>query len=120
MSHVIKFNGETIITPVQWDESYSTIETEMQTEAGTTKTIVVRNGILSVSASWQVSSYWYKKLMNFAQAGSITLNTFDPISGTYTDKTVRIRDVSSSFLRFSEKINGTDGLWTFNCNIKEY
>lgn len=120
MSHVIKFDSEQIITPIQWDESYSVVETEMQTEAGTTISNVVRRNVLSVAAQWQVSSYWYEKLMTYASKGTVVLNCYDPVTGQAQNHNVRFRDVSASFQRFSERNPGTEGYWVFSCNIKEY
>lgn len=120
MSHLIKFDGEIIITPIQWDESYSVVEAEMQTEAGTTISNVVRRNVLSVAAQWQVSSFWYEKLMAYASKGTVVLNCYDPVTGQAKNHNVRFRDVSASFQRFSERNPGTEGYWVFSCNIKEY
>lgn len=81
----LKFNGETV--PVKKDDytvSYNDVVSEGSgtTEAGTVIRDVIREGVPSISVSLDVSITWLKKLRSYKKLPSITVNFFDPETGT--------------------------------------
>ena len=112
--------GVTLITPQSWSESYSVVESTNTSEAGTDLVDVTRQGKLSVSASFNVSSRWYHILYELSQRTSMTLNTYDPLTDTNKDRTVRMRDFSAEFQQYSEKNTETQGYWVVSFSLIEF
>ena len=114
----IYINGEKIPMPTQWDESYTAVETVNQTEDGYDQIDLVRYGKLTVSASMQTTSFWKDKMYAFSKLRSFTLVRPDPDG--LASRTVRIRDFNASKVQYSEKVQGTSGLWTVTFSIYEF
>lgn len=116
----IILDGVNLITPTSWNESYSTIESESTSEAGTSMVEVVRMDILTATASFQVSSRWLHILYELSLKSEMTLTKYDPRTNGTRTRTVRIRDFSAEFVKNSEKLRTTNGLWNVSFTIKEF
>ncbi len=81
MAHMqyLIFNGENIPKPVSYDISLSDVEADSggMTEAGTTQRDVVREGIVEIKVSFNVSKIWLQKLSAYKKLASITVKYLD-------------------------------------------
>ena len=73
------FNGENIPKPVSYDIFLSDVEADSSgtTEAGTTQRDVVREGVVEIKVSFNVSKIWLQKLSAYKKLSSITVGYFD-------------------------------------------
>ena len=82
MAHLqyLVFNGESIPMPVSYDLSLSDVEADSGgvTEAGTTQRDVVREGVIDIKVSFNVSKTWLKKFGAYKKLSSITVGYLDP------------------------------------------
>ena len=81
MAHMqyLIFNGENIPKPVSYDISLSDVEADSSgtTEAGTTQRDVVREGVVEIKVSFNVSKIWLQKLSAYKKLSSITVGYLD-------------------------------------------
>ena len=82
MAHMqyLQFNGENIPKPVSYDISLSDVEADSggTTEAGTTQRDIVREGVVEISVSFQVSKLWLKKFSAYKKLASIMVGYLEP------------------------------------------
>ena len=81
MAHMqyLIFNGENIPKPVSYDISLSDVEADSggTTEAGTTQRDVVREGVVEIKVSFQVSKIWLQKLSAYKKLSNIMVGYLD-------------------------------------------
>jgi hypothetical protein len=116
----IYFDDTKLFWPVKWDESYEVIESKNTTEAGTDQIIVTRYDKLSVSASFQCSDRWAAVFAAFRDKDSIAVKLYDLKSRGYKTRTMRIRNFKSGPEKNSEKLPGTNGLYTVSFDLLEF
>lgn len=114
-----KFNNEEILYPIAWSESFSTIESINQSEAGTDIINVVRYKKLSVSASFKVTNTWLKKFEDYADVDTFTLKRYDGSINGYDERTVRMRNFASNRVQHSEDLTSTVGIWEVSFTLEE-
>ena len=91
-----------------------TIEKSFQTEAGTDKSILIRTGKHKFTPSWQGATSSHKTLCEgFCALASVTVS-FD--GGTYT---CRARNLQSKLVRYSNRYEGSNGLWDISFTLEE-
>lgn len=116
----ILFNNTAIPWPDSWDEDYETIETVMETEAGTDQVAVIRSDKLSASASFSCSSLWAGKFKAWSLADAVQVSLYDPAARAYSARLMRIRGYKQKLVRYSEKTPYTQGLWTVSFDLEEF
>ena len=81
MAHMqyLKFNNENIPMPVSYSMDLSDIEADSGgiTEAGTTQRDVVREGIVEIKVSFNVSKRWLMKFSAYKKLPKITVSYLD-------------------------------------------
>lgn len=93
---------------------YQMIENEFQTEAGTDTSIIVRAGKHIFTPSWVGATSTYKALFEgFCAAQTVTV-VFDGV--TYT---CRARDLKEKLTKYSNRYEGSQGLWDISFTLKE-
>jgi len=115
----IYFNTTPIIWALSWTEKSDVVETEAQSEAGTDILLPVRYDKLEVTAQYKCMSGWVKTFKEFSLMDSFTLKIYDPITETYKERTVRMRNFSYSLVRHSEDLSVTEGVWKVSFTLKE-
>lgn len=116
----ILFDGTAIPWPETWEEAADPVERVSQTEAGTDQIILVRPAKWTISASFQCSSLWARRFRSYALQDSVVLRVYDPVSGGYAERAVRIRGFASRLVRQSHKTAGTDGLYEISFDMEEF
>lgn len=116
----VKINGTKIPEAEKWDESYETVETTNQSEAGTDIVVLVRSDKLTVSCEYNCSSFWAAKFAAFRDAEPLTVQIYDILTGDYSTHTMRMRSFSASSVENSGSTRNTNGLWTVSFELKDY
>lgn len=116
----IYFNETKLPTPKKWAESFDTVETVNQTEAGTDQVLVTRYGKLSVSARFDCSSRLGHLFAVFRDAGPILVKAYDLKADGYVTRKMRLRELQSEPVEGSEKTPGTTGLYAVTFRLEEY
>lgn len=89
------------------------VEKVMQTEAGTTASIIVRSSKAKFTAAWEGADDTLKtQCETFCSSATVTL-VFD--GGTYT---VRARNLKESLVRYSNRYTGSAGLWDISFDME--
>ena len=120
MAHLqyLVFNGESIPMPVSYDLSLSDVEADSGgvTEAGTTQRDVVREGVIDIKVSFNVSKTWLKKFRAYKKLSSITVGYLDP-------ETMNRADAQMYITGFQTKLAADTtygGLWEVSFTLKEF
>lgn len=113
LNKYVKMNGEQLPNPTAYSEDFGKVSNSFQSEAGDDLVIDVRVGKYSGSMTFQVSSRWKDKLKAYANMPSVTLS----VDGT--DYEVRIESISFGLEKNSERVPGTQGLWTVSFTVSE-
>ena len=116
----IKFNGEEVISPKDWNEATDVVETTHETEAGTEQVSVSRYDKMKISASFQCSSRWTAKFKQYSVTDMIVVSLYDPLTEGYTDRNMRLRNLRMSLVENSEKTPNTNGLWNVSFDLLEF
>ena len=81
MAHLqyLIFNNENIPMPASYSVDLSDVEADSGgvTEAGTTQRDVVREGVVTIDVSFNVSKRWLKKFSAYKKLSSITVQYLD-------------------------------------------
>ena len=81
MAHLqyLIFNNENIPMPASYSVELSDVEANSSgvTEAGTTQRDVVREGVVTIDVSFNVSKRWLKKFSTYKKLPSITVQYLD-------------------------------------------
>lgn len=107
----LKIGDETLPNPKDFSETYENIEDVNQSEGGTDLTSVTRLCKLNLSMSFQVTSEWKTKLIDYGKIAFLTLN----YNGV--DYAGRFRVEGCELYEDSERTTGTDGLWTLSASF---
>lgn len=116
----ILFDTDELFRPEKWEESYETIETKNQTEAGTDSISVTRFGKLSVSCEFACTAEWKKTFLEYSRKLSFTLSFYDVENSTYVQKTVRMRNFKSTTEIHSDYVTESVGLYTVTFDLIEF
>lgn len=117
----VKINNTPIPVPIEWSENSSVVENAMTTEAGTDVIDVLRVDKLTVTASFDVSSAWLATFKGWANSTSaLTVDIYDPVSNTYKQRSMRIRNFISNLVKDSDNTSGTIGLYNLTFDLIEF
>lgn len=119
-SYPIKFNTTEIPFPASWSESPETLEKVFQSEAGTDKIIIQRKNKLKVTMNYNCLDTLANTLGTFSQMDSFTFKRYNPITATYEERTVRMRNYSCAFVKKSEDLSATNGIWKISFTLEEF
>ena len=121
-SYPIKINSTAIPFPDSWEENPRKISSEFQMENGDRKKIGIRNKLMSISASFTVSSRWLKQFEAWRDAATLTVSIYSAQTGAYKNYTMEIMDDSFSYnlIKNSKRVRNTDGLWRVSFDLEEF
>lgn len=117
----VKINNTPIPVPIEWSENSSVVENAMTTEAGTDVVDVLRVDKLTVTASFDVSSSWLATFKGWANSTSaLTVDIYDPVTNSYKQRSMRIRNFISNLVQNSDNTSGTIGLYNLTFDLIEF
>ena len=116
----IYFNNTELFKPEKWDESPEIIEKVNKTEAGTDSIVVKRAGKMNISCEFACTDEWKAFFYALSRLNSITVRMYDAEIEDYTEKTMRIREIKSSWLKGSEYLKSSNGLHTVTFNLIQF
>lgn len=117
----VKINNTAIPVPIEWSENSEVVENAMTTEAGTDVVDVLRVDKLTVTASFDVSSSWLATFKGWANSTSaLTVDIYDPVTNTYKQRSMRIRNFISNLVQNSDNTSGTIGLYNLAFDLIEF
>lgn len=116
----IYFDDVEIPFPKTWNEENKVIESVNQSEAGTDIVNVTRMQKLSVTVSTTCLSGLAKEILAFSLLDSFVLKKYDLLTNAYKEYTVRMRDVKTSKVQYSEKVSTTNGVWKLSYRLEEF
>ncbi len=114
----LNIDGENLPLPESYDMELKDVEADSsgETEAGTRQRDVVRIGVVSISASFQVSPKWLKKLTVFRNRPKLSVAYFDTEELDIKQTKMYIEGFKSSLV----KDTSYKGLWTVSFTLKEF
>lgn len=93
---------------------YEVVENEYKTEAGTDTSVLVRAGKHTFNCSWEGADDTFKgQAESFCSAATVTL-VLDSVSYT-----CRARDLKEKLVKYSNRYDGSKGLWDISFTLKE-
>lgn len=112
------FNNENIPKPASYSVNLSDVEADSGgvTEAGTTQRDVVREGVVEISVSFNVSKRWLQKLSEYKKLASITVGYLD----TATMNIVNTQMYIDGFKSRLAADTSYGGLWEVSFTLKEF
>lgn len=120
MAHMqyLKFNNENVPMPVSYDISLSDVEADSSgvTEAGTTQRDVVREGVVEIKVSFNVSRIWLKKFTDYKKLPKLTVGYLNTSTMEITDTEMYITGFQSKLI--SDTSYGS--LWEVSFTLKEF
>lgn len=114
----LQINGENLPLPTSYTFDLKDVEagTSGETEAGTTQRDLVRSGVVTIQASFQVSPAWLKKLSELRKEPILTVKYFDSETLTYKETKMYMDGFKSSL----EKDTSYKGLWVVSFSLNEF
>lgn len=120
-TYPVQINNTDLPVAVSWNETAEVVENANTTEAGTDIVDILRVDKLSVNASYDVSSTWLATFKGWANDTSkLTVKIYDPVTDGYVTRYMRIRNFSYNLVQYSDKTNGTIGLWNVTFDLIEF
>jgi len=120
MAHLqyLIFNDENIPMPVSYSMDLSDVEADSggTTEAGTTQRDVVREGVVEIKVSFNVSKTWLMKLTNYKKLSKMTVQYLNTATMEMTSTEMYITGFSSKLA--SDTSYGS--LWEVSFTLKEF
>lgn len=120
MAHLqyLVFNNENIPMPASYDMDLSDVEADSggTTEAGTIQRDVVREGVVEIKVSFNVSQKWLKKFSAYKKLSSITVKYLD--TSTMTQATTAMYIDGYAVKLVSDTSYGS--LWNVSFTLKEF
>ena len=120
MAHLqyLVFEGENIPMPVSYEIELSDVEADSggQTEAGTTQRDVVREGVVEIKVSFQVSKKWLAKLSEYKKLSKMKVGYLDTATMSIVDTEMYITGFASKLA--SDTSYGS--LWEVSFTLKEF
>lgn len=111
------FNNIKLPMPDSYSIDLADVEadTSGETEAGTTQRDVVRSGVVTISASFSVSSKWLKQLTAYSKQSKIDVQYFDTEALDLKSTEMFI----TGFKAALKKDTSYKGLWTVSFTLNE-
>ena len=120
MAHMqyLVFNNENIPMPASYSIGLSDVEADSggMTEAGTTQRDVVREGVVEIQVSFNVSKRWLQKFSAYKKLANITVGYLD----TETMNTVNTQMYIDGFRSRLAADTSYGGLWEVSFTLKEF
>ena len=112
------FNNERIPKPASYSVNLSDVVADSggMTEAGTTQRDVVREGVVEISVTFQVSRRWLQKFSEYKKLASITVQYLDTATMNLMRKTMYIDGYKVRLV--SDTSYGS--LWEVSFVLKEF
>lgn len=102
------------------DESYETIETVNQSEAGTDIVQVNRNKKLTVTFGGTVTGDWAKRFDSLTESPqAYSVQMYDLNTRGYKTRQMRIRDYTKSLVPGSQDLKSVEGVWRLSIKLVE-
>lgn len=110
----LTIDGNLLPETSSFEISPQMIEKVMQTEAGTTTSIIVRASKKTFTVGWEGANDSHRALCEtFCSSGTVTLL----LDGT--TYTCRARNLKESLVRYSNRYTGSKGLWDISFDLEE-
>lgn len=120
-NYPVVINAVNLPVATLWNETAEVVENVNTTEAGTDVTDILRVDKLTVNASFDVSSTWLGTFKGWANSTSkLTVKIYDSVTDAYITRYMRIRNFSYNLVQYSDRTNGTIGLWTVTFDLIEF
>ena len=120
MAHMqyLQFNGENIPKPASYSVDLTDVEADSggMTEAGTTQRDIVREGVVEIKVSFNVSKRWLQKLSAYKKLAKMTVGYLD--MGTM--KIVNTEMYISGFQSRLAADTSYGSLWEVSFTLKEF
>lgn len=112
------FNNENIPKPASYSVNLSDVEADSGgvTEAGTTQRDVVREGVVQIAVSFQVSRRWLNKFSAYKKLSSITVGYLDTATSNIVTTQMYIDGYQVKLV--SDTSYGS--LWEVSFTLKEF
>lgn len=119
-TYPLKFNNTEIPFPKSYSEDSQIIETVKQSEAGTDLVSVTRRNKLHASMTFKCLASWVATFATFEALDSFLFYRFNPRTGTYESRTVRMRNFKHSLENGSQDLTAVDGVWSVSFDLEEF
>ena len=110
----IKVDGVQYPNPSKFKINYKNNEVVNLSESYTELVSVNRLGKFETDMSFDVTSYWYGKILADCKKTSVSF------SHNGIDYRGRMRITGADLQQYSETVSGTDGLWTLKVKFMEF
>lgn len=117
MTYLI-IDGEALPRPDSYSVDFTDVEADSggTTEAGTTQRDVVRHGVVSISASFQLTASWLSKMSEMSETSVLTVQYLDPKQAAMTTTRMWMDGFKSDLVKDSPQ----GGIWKASFTLKEY
>ena len=114
----LKINQMVLPLPNSYEVTLEAIEADSsgETEAGTTQRDVVRQGVVTIAATYSVTAKWLKLLSGYSKIDKLDVTYFD----TESTEMKTIEMYMEGFKAKLEKDTSYKGLWTVSFTLKEF
>ena len=119
-NYPVIINNTTLFQATKWTENWKKVTNTYMTEAGTEQIDVVRQRKLSVAAQYDCSSEWIGQFVTWNQAGTLTVQMYDLLTGLYATRSMHMEDLAVTLVEGSEKTENTDGLYQVTFTLEEF
>ena len=95
----LKINSD--VLPINKDDytiTYTDVESDRTTEAGTTSREIVREGRKTINTNFTVTQAWIAKLRGYKATPSLTVHYYDPGTASSASATMWVSNYSESLL----------------------
>lgn len=108
--------------PDSWQENPQRVSNSFEMENGGRKKIGIRTKLMSISASFTVTSRWLEYFQYLRDQSSFVVSIYDAQVGGYQNYVMEITDDSFSYdlIKNSKRVKNTDGLWRVSFDLEEF
>lgn len=119
-NYPMMFNQTVIPFPTDYSENSQTVESVMQTEAGTDVVTIARYNKLKATMSFVCLQSVVQTLGGFRDVDSFTFKRYNPIIDDYEERTVRMRNFNCKPRKGSEDLKEVKGVWEVSFDLEEF
>lgn len=113
-STYLTINGNTLHETSSFSIQPQVIENVYQTEAGTDTGVLIRSGKVKMVCGWENAPDSFRTLAEgFCAAATVSV-TFDSVT-----RTMRARNLKEDLVRYSNRYDGSKGLWNISFELEE-
>jgi hypothetical protein len=115
------FGRFTIPFPIEFDDSYSDIESVNQSEGGKDIVQNFRHGKFSADVSFAVSDdVWVRNMAELYDMDSFTIYFYSPALQDYDERIVRMRNFKPKRKKGSERLTAVNGVYEVSFTLEEF